>query len=326
MFGACAGLSAELVGPIMASALMVKSPWIPILLGAAVLVFGTILINFIPETLNLRANSEAPTPESRSEISIKLGDSILTPSIKSQLHDSWKSLAESVTILNSIPVILLLATFVVAPFSGISSDLSVRFVSNRFAWSLSHAGYLLALRALMNIIVMLGLIPGLSSYFMKRLRLSSKDKDLLLAKISIVVLAMGAFIIAASPTIGLTIIGLMVWTLGTGFVSLTRSLITTLVDEQHVGRLYAAVSIVETVGALIAGPLLAASYNLGLRWKGAWVGLPYFLLSLVSFIAAVEIWIFGCTTRKSRKNGMLYGDEDGDAQCDTLLMETDLLG
>jgi MFS family permease len=170
---------------------------------------------------------------------------------------------------------------------------------------------------------MLGLLPGLSYILTQKLRLSSKDKDLVLAKCSIVLLVFGALLIAASDKVGLTIIGLMVWTFGTGFVSLVRSLITTLVDEQHVGHLYAAVSIVETIGTLAAGSMLAGLYNLGLRWQGPWVGLPFLLLSIVSFLAGIEIWIFGNITRKSRREDVLGNEDEQNAQNETLLLEPD---
>ncbi len=71
--------------------------------------------------------------------------------------------------------------------------------------------------------------------------------------------------IAGSPNIELTVFGFMVWTLGTGFTSLTRSIITTLVDQQHIGRLYAAIAVVETIGALAAGPILQTLYTWGLK-------------------------------------------------------------
>jgi MFS family permease len=329
MFGACASLVAELIAPTVASSLMMKSPWIPILIGAGILVCGTFLITLIPETTHLRAHgteSEAVTPDSVSERSIKLDDSTFLAAAMSHLQDIWRRLVGSLFVLRSFPVIILLMTFVVNPFGAQSVSLCIRYVSVRFLWSLSQAGYLLSIRALINIFVMLGLIPGLSHYLTRKLGLSSKDKDLLLSKFSVIFLVFGAFLIAASPTVGFTIIGLMIWTLGTGFVSLTRSLITTLVDEHHVGRLYAAVSIVETLGALSAGPLLATLYNLGLHWKGPWVGLPFFLLSLVSLIAGVEVWIFGCVMRKARKEDASYrGEEEESARSNALLLEPNFL-
>lgn len=84
-----------------------------------------------------------------------------------------------------------------------------------------------------------------------------------------------------------------IFTLGEGYISLIRSLITTLVDQQHKGQLYAAVAVVETVGKLVAGPAFAQLYIVGLRWKGAWVGLPFFGLSVICGLAGVGAWSAG---------------------------------
>jgi hypothetical protein len=212
----------------------------------------------------------------------------------------------------------------VAPFSKHALGLSIRYVSNRFHWTLRKTAFLLSLRAGINIVLLLVILPSISYLLISKLHYTSKTKDLFLARSSIIFLTIGSLLIASSPTISLTILGLSVWTLGTGFSSLTRSLITTLVDQQHVGRLYAAIAVVETVGGLIAGPTLAALYALGLKWKGDWVGLPYFLLAGISLIGALGVWSFGCVGRRERRGepegeGEYRDDVDGDR----ILLEPD---
>jgi hypothetical protein len=306
---------------------MVKSPWIPNLLGVSIVIVGTILILFIPETLHLHARSaisDPAMPDSDSEQSVELDDSTLFNAVKSQLCDAFRRLRGSFSVLHSLPVLLLMIAFVLPQFNRQSVGLCVRYVSNRFSWTLGNAGYLLSLRALINIIVFFAILPGLSYFFVSRMHFSSRKKDIVLAKLSIVILITGAIIIASSPTVGLTIIGLMIWTLGTGFSSLTRALITTLVDQQHVGRLCAAISIVETSSTLVAGPTLAFFYTMGLRWEGPWVGLPFFLLSAISVIAAVALWGFGFVIEKEgEKKGFFCDDEQENVQSDALLLEPD---
>lgn len=292
---------------------MTKSPWIPLLLGAGTVLFGTALVPFIPETLHLRAHTTSTgdvTPDSLSECSIKLDDSTFYTATKSQILDAVRRLAGSASIIRSPRIALLLMTFIVAPFSNQSVDLSVRYVSNRFNWTLASAGYLISLRALVNIILFIGILPSLSHFFTTRLNKTAYHKDLLLAKFSILVLVVGAFVIAGSNTIGLTVVGLMIWTLGTGFVSLIRALITALVDQEHIGRLNSVVAIVESGGELIAGPLLATVYTIGLELQGAWVGLPFFLLSGVCLIGIVGIWTFGFVGRREGEKGVGYGFEE----------------
>ncbi|KAH6722247.1 major facilitator superfamily domain-containing protein [Leptodontidium sp. 2 PMI_412] len=315
LLGTCAGLLAELIGPSIASTLMAKSPWLPFLMGPFIILFGTAMILFVPETLHLRPQSTASaelTADSSSEQIVsnaKIDDSTFFTAVKSQAVNTLKELWSSMAVLHSLPILLLLLAFVSPPFGLISINLLLRYISRRFNWKLSEAGFLLSLRAFVNIILLLIIIPVFSHILVKYFHLSSRAKDLLLARVSVIILVAGALFIAASPTIGLTILGIIVWTLGTGFVALTRSVITTLVDQQHIGRLYAAVSVVETTSSLIAGPLLGALYTWGLKWKGPWIGLPFYCLAGITFISSIGVFTFSYFEEKKDNTTLDVSEE-----------------
>jgi hypothetical protein len=317
---------AELVAPTVASFLMAKSPWIPLILGLGVLIFGTSLIMFIPETIHLRpSETEGLAPDSSSGHS-KRGKTDYFTAIKTQTLDAFKRIYESSTVLHSLPILLLLITFITEPVGRQASDLSIRYISKRFSWTLRQTGFLASLRALVNIILLLGILPALSYYLTERLHFSSQTKDLSLARYSAVMLFIGSLIFASSPNIGLAIIGLVIYTLGGGFVSLTRSLITTLVDKEHIARLYAAIAVVEVISSLAAGPSLAALYAAGLKLKGPWLALPYFALATICFTGGFGVWCFGFLTKKQDEE-MPYGDEDRDTIVgDTVFLEGDMAG
>ena len=326
MGGGCI-LLAEILAPSMASILMAKSPWIPLIVGISAFVFGPALFIFIPETLHMHPRSSESatlTPDATSERSVEINHADkpgFFASITAQATKGLKEVYSSLSVLHSLPILLLLLTFVIQPFTRQSVDLSVRYVSNRFHWKLRQAGFLLSLRAFINFVLLLALLPGLSSYLMGHLHFSSTEKDLLLARFSVIVLVIGALLIAISPTVILTILGMVVFTLGMGTVALSRALVTSLVDQEHVGRLYAAIGLVETCGGLAAGPTLAALYTLGLKLQGPWVGLPFFALSMICFVGAIGIWSFGCLTRKHLGDRMSSDEEDVDEN--TLLVVPD---
>jgi hypothetical protein len=311
-------LLAEMIAPSLASFLMAKSPWIPMIIGVSGFILAPALLIFVPETLHmrLRENESATlTPDGASERSISINE-VDKPgffgTIKSQATNSLKEVYGSLSVLRSLPILLLLIPFLMQSFNRQSVDLSVRYISNRFHWKLRQAGFLLSMRAFVNFALLLALLPGLSWYLIKRLHLSSAEKDLVLARSSAIVLVVGALLIGISPTITGTIFGMAIFTLGTGTVALTRSLITSLVKQEHVGRLYAAIGLVETCGGLAAGPTLAALYTLGLQLQGPWVGLPFFAVALICFIGAIGIWSFGCLTRKHPRDRMPSGEDEED--------------
>lgn len=335
LFGACGGLAAELFAPSVASALMIRSPWIPLILGQCLIILGGSFAIFIPETVHLRISPTSgmlvKAPQSKRDLSPsgKIDRTSFYTTAKSKILDSLQQIRSATSVLHSLPIVLLLLTFVSAPFAKQSVDLSVRYISKRFAWKLREAGLLLSLRAFINIILLFAILPLLSKLLMEYFNFSSRRKDLFLSKISIVILGIGGVMIA-SPTIGMTITGLIVWTLGTGFPSLTRSLITTLVDKQHIARLYSMIAVCETLAALISGPMLNGLYSLGINKGGSWIGLPFYCLSVICALTAVCLWIFGWVSREKvkgvgRERGeMPYGDEYEEAQIgDFALVDTE---
>jgi MFS family permease len=309
-------LFAEIIAPSVASLLMARSPWIPLIIGISAFILGPALVVFVPETLHLRpreSESTTLTPDAASEQSISTINEDDKPSffgtITSQAINGLKDVYGSLSVLHSLPILLLLVVFLISPFQQQSVGLSVRYISNRFHWKLRQTGFLLSMRALINFVLLLALLPGLSHYLIKHLHFSSMEKDIVLARSSVLVLIVGALMISISPTVIWTIIGIGVFTLGTGTVALTRSLVTSLVDQEHVGRLYAAIGLVEICGALTAGPTLAGLYTLGLQLQ--FPGLPYLACALVCFFGAIGIWTFGCLTRKHPRDRVPSGEEDG---------------
>jgi hypothetical protein len=94
------------------------------------------------------------------------------------------------------------------------------------------------------------------------------------------------------------IIGLVVYTLGTGFVPVVRSLITSLAESHHasetsdIGRLYAVIAVMEGVGSLVAGPGMAIAFRAGMKIGEAWLGLPFLVATLLfGGVAGVLFWV-----------------------------------
>lgn len=106
------------------------------------------------------------------------------------------------------------------------------------------------------------------------------------------------------------------------FCRSTRSLITTLVDKEHIARLYAAIAIVEILSSLAAGPSIAALYAAGLKLKGPWLTLSFYVLASLCFVSGLGVWCLGLLRKPQEE--MPYGDEDRDTIIgNTVFLETD---
>lgn len=85
--------------------------------------------------------------------------------------------------------------------------------------------------------------------------------------------------------------GVVVWAVGAGYSLLVRSLSTSLVEPHHIGTLNSTMAMLETIGSLLGGPLLSLSFRKGLDLGGIWLGLPFVGAGILSFVAALVIWL-----------------------------------
>ena len=76
-----------------------------------------------------------------------------------------------------------------------------------------------------------------------------------------------------------------------GMSSVLRSLLNSLVESRHLGRLNAIVGIMEMASLLIAAPTLSQSLRVGLEMGGGWVGLPFLCAAAIMAISTVVVWI-----------------------------------
>jgi hypothetical protein len=70
-----------------------------------------------------------------------------------------------------------------------------------------------------------------------------------------------SFTIGLSETEGLMHVGLGFFSLGYGYGPLIRSLLASIIDKRHFNIMYTTISVFETMGSIVARPLLAASFN-----------------------------------------------------------------
>lgn len=73
--------------------------------------------------------------------------------------------------------------------------------------------------------------------------------------------------------------------------SVLRSLLNSLIEPRHLGRLNAVVGIMEMASLLIAGPTLSQSLRVGLEMRGGWVGLPFLCAAAIMAVSTVVVWV-----------------------------------
>jgi hypothetical protein len=299
---------------------MTKSVWIPLIAALCFELLGFVFLFPLPETLPEKTAEDNTTNPHLSSGPFEGGEEerplLENDEMDSKKLSSMDELKESFTFLTrDTAVAALVFTFLVSKVGRQSTNLLMQYVSKRYNWSIAkvfytlelfihpklliivlQAGLLSSLRAGVNIVLFLLVLPAISTFGYNNA--SAAFKDLTISRVSILLMIFGTLILSISPTPALMIIGLVVFTLGTGFVPVVRSLITSLAESHHasktsdIGRLYAVIAVMESIGSLLAGPGMAFAFRAGMKIGRAWLGLPFLVsAALFSSVAGVVFWV-----------------------------------
>lgn len=109
--------------------------------------------------------------------------------------------------------------------------------------------------------------------------LSISARDLVISRASVWLLTIGSLVISMAPIVELVALGVVLFALGSGFSPAARSLATAFVHADQTGTLYSAMGLMQSVGGLVAGPLLATSFGWALKQGREWTGIPFLLVA-----------------------------------------------
>lgn len=119
--------------------------------------------------------------------------------------------------------------------------------------------------------------------------------------------------IAAYPA--LLVLGLLIFNMGTGFNAAMRSTSIHVVGGQsspEIGRLMSVIAIIESIGTMLAGPLLNKSFDWAMDLGEPWIGLPFLSSALVfGSIAFVTFMI------SVKDKDLAYTEVDSDEPMDS---------
>ncbi|KAJ5751037.1 hypothetical protein N7533_008065 [Penicillium manginii] len=315
-------MGADFVSTAASSWLMALNPWIPLFIGFIIIFLGLLMTFLLPETkhafvkddpvhVELSEFDDEAEPkrqytdpndtdsEMNTRPSMDAHMSWSYPKTSSRVRSWWDRCRTNIRfyvrpylfILDHKPVLLLLSVFLIYRLSRGSSWFLTQYISTRYHWSIAESNLLVAFRPTVTIPVFLWGLPYLKKHYLNA-RHSSTQKDLSLARASILCFTLGTLGIGLSPAIGTLIPSMMLQASGSGFVFLTRSIITTLVDRDQTARLYTVIEILQSVGNVVASLTITAVFQLGLRLGGFWIGLAWMVTSSLFCMVAAAIWVF----------------------------------
>ncbi|KAJ5312011.1 hypothetical protein PENANT_c022G11433 [Penicillium antarcticum] len=284
-------LLAEILATPLSAYMMSFGPMFPYLVSICLILVGCIPALFLPETLedakakpSLQTHSEEHDENGQPE---RMGNKSFLEEVKRQAREFKVSTRFIWTDSN---VCIMILVFFVTIMTRQSTNLLLQYVSKKFDWSIARSSLLISLRGIFSMVTFMVFMPALSFLTAKYFNLHGKQSDHVMSKGSGILSVIGFAAIALAPTPAILIFGQIILSMGMAFMVNTRSLATALVLPDHVGTLYSALAITQSAGMLVAGPLFANLFRLGMHLGNAWLGLPFLQASLFFVIAVVAVW------------------------------------
>ncbi|RJE21745.1 MFS transporter [Aspergillus sclerotialis] len=303
-----ASMAADFISSAVSSWLMTMDPWIPLMIGMAIVLIGVLFTLSLPETMHARHPEPADhmemshlSPDDEDNLGYKEHDQEYMDNQESPFihpkESNLKVLASKINsyitpytfILANKQILLLLSAFLVYRLSRGSSWFLVQYISTRYNWTLAQSNLLMSFRPALTIPLFLFILPAISRYLLRSMQ--STQKDLRLARISIIFLTVGTLGIGLSPSIPPLIISLIVQAAGSGFLFVTRSLITTLIKREQTAKLFTVIEILQSVGAVIASLVITNVFRAGIEMGGVWIGLAWFVTGSLFVAVGVAVWV-----------------------------------
>ncbi|KAK5993070.1 Efflux pump ustT-like protein [Cladobotryum mycophilum] len=250
VLGAATLGSEAFISPI-ASILMRQNLWLRIYLGFGLYIPGILLTLYLPETLNLEGLSDQQQSNMIGETTAEEGRQYRI-SVWSHVQQSIRKLqtATMFFIRGNWHVVLLLLTLLTTTLGKMAQEMLLQFIRKRFGWSWSKTGYLVSLKAILALTLFACILPAVNYALTKVLSMQPQRKDLFVARISCVLLVVGNLAIGFPTT-----------------------------------EAFMLLAMLENVGAIVAGPLLAACFRADLHLNGIWTSLPFMLAAVLCVLS-----------------------------------------
>ncbi|KAI6354288.1 hypothetical protein MCOR25_008682 [Pyricularia grisea] len=304
-------LVGEMIGSPLAGGLMnLGGPWLSIGVSLMAACLSVGLLFFVPETLEKRQEDDGEDDDNDDNHSQNKKQRAAAPltlrTAAGLAASSFRELWDfAVAHTNLLSLMIPMALFVLG---RMVQDALLQYATKRYGISWSSASMLLAARTGSNLVFFVLVFPYISHVLTKTMHMSTPAKDLLMARWTGAIGAAGSFLVALSSTPALFAVSLAVFSVGTGFSPVLRSLVNTLVEQHHLAMVNSLISFLELLGAFIAGPLLSKALSVGIKLGGAWVGLPFFAAGCSLALSAAMVSVYRLP--KSVKGGGRGGADE----------------
>ncbi|OJD29752.1 major facilitator superfamily transporter [Diplodia corticola] len=223
----------SLFGPSLASFTMSRDIWLPFYLSIGFFTAALPTIYLLPSTAPQRRKaspSNTGHDDAHEEESLLGSDSISAVRSNKPTRLSARILAPVKTVLRLVLgrrnfQIHLIGGFFLPALASSNTHLLPQYTSKRYDWKFQHVGYLLSIKAAVNITLLALVIPVTMRTLLKRMPGKEVRLNYRGAQVSLTVSILGALSIAAAGTVGVLMCALIIYALGSALPVFTMSLV-----------------------------------------------------------------------------------------------------
>ncbi|OAA54664.1 Major facilitator superfamily transporter [Cordyceps fumosorosea ARSEF 2679] len=279
---------AFLTGPVVYFVMSRGGPVAAQTVGVALL--GLMAIPGFAMPRRLR-NTPAPSSSSSSSSSSP------PTSIRARVADVVASAATTLRLVFLGPdllLTLLLGSVVFTTLGAYETTFRLQYATKRFGWTWAQAGLLSSVASAANLSTLVLVLPALSWLLLRRGG-PALSKDLWLARGSGAVQVLGSFLTALAPTGPAFVFAVALYECQRGYMPSIVSVIIAVAERAGVTQqstVYACVSTMSATGSMLAGPVMASAFRVGLEWGQSWYGLPFLaagVLQLCTFLILIFV-------------------------------------
>ncbi|KAK8131706.1 hypothetical protein PG984_008144 [Apiospora sp. TS-2023a] len=216
----------------------------------------------------------------------------------------WQSTTRLFGIENVGP---LMFSFFATTIGTIAGIFELQNLRTQLGWSYPYVTSILTIRPSVTLAVLLVIIPVLTKVVLSRFGVATSRKDLLLLRPSAALMTTGTLLLCLSNGSVLVVLSPVVFALGNGFSTVGKSLLMTLGSAEMAGTLLSAMNLSASVGAVLAGPLIAVAFDWGLKQGGFWLGAPLLPVPLLYALTLVSV----CAIKVPEKSQQVEDEAGG---------------
>lgn len=287
----------SMLGPAAAAIPMERSVWLAYGISIGLAFCSLLLVMTMPETPKASATPSSFTDDTSAEeetplLSTEEEGHVAVDAENKTNVSMWQLFVDEVKSIVRLLVgrrnfqVLLMAVMLAACASS-SSGIMTQYISKRYNWKLGQVGYILSVKAVVNLLLISLAVPWLLRLLVRRLGKSAIWANVVLAISSLVVSTTGCAFVGLAPSIGFALPALAFYALGSATPVFAFTLIKTPavtgLEEQTSARAYTLVGMAKTIGGLVGAPVMPAAWVKAISLKGVGYGLPFYVGS-VSFV------------------------------------------